>query len=222
MTYKEANGLPEGTYPEANGLPIGFDKRFTLTNERTYGLTNDLQDQGSNRPVPNTSRAVDKRFIVLSLAPIGLKQATEYVIRVHRHHGKTTGHKFSNAVIDAAGAIHGVGIAGRPVSRHLQAQGSLEVLRVASDGTPNVCSMIYGAMRLAARGMGYKPWQCVTYTLESELGASLLAAGWIRDGWTPGGTWSRDDRPRDDKHPLEAKGRWIAGPRPICAEEKTA
>lgn len=52
------------TYPTPNGLPIGFDNGFTLTNERTDGLTNDLQDQGSNRLVLNAPKPVDNRIPV--------------------------------------------------------------------------------------------------------------------------------------------------------------
>ncbi|MDM4761895.1 hypothetical protein QT381_02610 [Galbitalea sp. SE-J8] len=150
----------------------------------------------------------------LERAPIGLRDANAWVDRIHRHHGPTRGHKFSTSVIDDQGAVRGVGIAGRPVSRHLQAQGYIEVTRVATDGTPNACSMLYGGLRAAAITLGYKPWQVVTYTLASETGASLRAAGWVLDSTSAGGSWDRADRPRADEHPLEPKLRWIAGPRP--------
>jgi hypothetical protein len=152
--------------------------------------------------------------LALRLSPIGLRRANQWVDEVHRHHGPVTGHKFSVSVIDDVGELHGVGIAGRPKSRHLEAQGYLEVVRVATDGTHNACSMLYGSLRRAGIALGYLPWQIITYTLDSESGASLLASGWIRDGSTDGGSWDRSGRPRHDSHPLEAKGRWIAGPRP--------
>jgi hypothetical protein len=147
----------------------------------------------------------------LQLMPISLRQANEYVRDVHRHHPPTRGHKFSVAVIDDEGAIRGVGIAGRPVSRMLDAQGYLEVVRVATDGTHNACSMLYGSLRRAAIALGYPPERIITYTLSSESGGSLRASGWVVDGATSGGSWSRADRPRDDKHPTEAKTRWRAG-----------
>jgi hypothetical protein len=147
----------------------------------------------------------------LYLAPISLRAANQYVAEVHRHHGPVTGHKFSVAVIDAGGELHGVGIAGRPKSRMLQQQGYLEVVRVATDSTPNACSMVYGALRRAGMALGYPAHKIVTYTLESESGASLRASGWILDGTTSGGSWDRADRRRNDTHPLEPKNRWKAG-----------
>lgn len=147
----------------------------------------------------------------LTLSPISLSAANAYVRDVHRHHDPVTGHKFSVAVIDPDGIMHGVGIAGRPKSRILQDRGYIEVTRVATDGTPNACSMLYGALRRAALALGYPKQKIITYTLETESGASLRASGWIEDAVTAGGSWSRGNRPRDDHHPTEPKTRWVAG-----------
>lgn len=147
----------------------------------------------------------------IQLQPIGLRAANAYVKEVHRHHDPVTGHKFSVSIVDADGAIHGVGIAGRPKSRELEKQGYIEVVRVATDGVTNGCSMLYGSLRRAAIALGYDKAKIVTYTLLSESGASLRAAGWIEDGTTAGGSWSRDGRTRADHHPLEPKRRWRAG-----------
>lgn len=46
--------------------PTRFDNGFTLTNERTDGLTDDLQDQGSNRLVPDTPTPVENGVVRLS------------------------------------------------------------------------------------------------------------------------------------------------------------
>ncbi len=72
----------------------------------------------------------------------------------------------------------GVGICGRPVSRHMQDGGTVEVVRCcvvdgAPKGTP---SAIYGALWRAARALGWT--RMITYTLQSESGASLRGAGW--------------------------------------------
>lgn len=147
----------------------------------------------------------------LSLAPIGLREANAYIREVHRHHDPVTGHKFSVALRDEKGDIRGVGIAGRPTSRALQAQGFIEVVRVATDGTKNACSMIYGALRRAALALGYRPDQIVTYTLISEPGGSLRASGWVEDGVTSGGSWDRPSRARTDRAPIVPKRRWVAG-----------
>jgi len=146
----------------------------------------------------------------LYLRPIGLRGANAFVAAHHRHHGPTRGHKFSISVADAQGQIRGVVIAGRPVARRLDDGAHLEVLRVCTDGTPNVCSMLYGAVRRAAKAMGYRPEQIITYTLEGEEGASLRAAGWRLDGRTVGGSWDRPSRSRADSHPTEGKFRWHA------------
>lgn len=56
--------------------------------------------------------------MALTLVPLTLEEANEFVRQVHRHHRPTTGGKFA---IGCArdGEIVGVAIAGRPVARHL-------------------------------------------------------------------------------------------------------
>ena len=146
----------------------------------------------------------------LHLVPLHLAAASEYVRAHHRHHVPPVGHKFAIGVADNAGQLHGVVIAGRPVNRTLDTGTALEVYRVATDGTPNACSMLYGAARRAGVALGYPAQQIITYTLASEPGVSLHAAGWIRDGEVNGRTWSTPLRPRTDKHPTGDKVRWRA------------
>src|SRR5262249_26402395 len=118
------------------------------------------------------------------------------------------GHKFSLAVCDDDRVIHGVAIVGRPIARALDDGLTLEVTRVATDGTKNACSALYGACRRAAFALGFK--RIGTYILVSEPGTSLKAAGWKCLGEAGGGSWSVPSRPRVDKHPLQAKLRWEA------------
>lgn len=146
----------------------------------------------------------------LRVRPISLRAANAFVVSHHRHHGSTRGHKFSISVVDMCGAVRGVAIAGRPVARHLDDGSHLEVLRVCTDGTPNACSMLYASVRRAAKAMGYRPDQIITYTLESESGGSLRAAGWQLDGSSRGGSWDRPSRSRIDAHPTSGKLRWRA------------
>jgi hypothetical protein len=81
------------------------------------------------------------------------------------------------------GELVGVGIAGRPTSKEYDDRTTLEITRVCSDGTRNACSMLYGALARAAKALGY---ECViTYTREDEPGASLRAAGFVRDAVLP-------------------------------------
>lgn len=146
--------------------------------------------------------------MTIRLSPISLRAANAWISENHRHHGPVQGHKFSVSVVDDEGVVRGVGVAGRPVARYLDADGYIEVVRVATDGTKNACSMLYGALRRAAIAMGYPPEKIITYTLDSEDGGSLRASGWVVDGSTVGGSWHSEKRPRTDKHPTVPKTRW--------------
>jgi len=141
----------------------------------------------------------------LVAVPIGLAEANAFVMQVHRHHGRVVGHKFSIGAT-FGGQIVGVVIVGRPVARRLDDGMTLEVSRLATDGTRNACSFLYGASARAAFALGYK--RIGTYILSSENGASIRAAGWRLVGGTPGKSWSVPSRPRVDTHPLEPKLRF--------------
>lgn len=107
------------------------------------------------------------------------------------------------------GKVVGVAIAGRPVSRHLDDGWTLEVSRVATDGTKNACSFLYGAIKRCGKAMGYTRF--ITYTLPQEGGASLRGAGWVlMSEAAGGGSWDTPSsgRPRVDTHPLQMKFRW--------------
>ena len=142
----------------------------------------------------------------LVITPLPLDEANAFVARHHRHHGPVRGYKFALAVSIVDGPICGVAIVGRPVARVLDDGLTLEVTRVATDGTRNAASMLYGACRRAAFALGYR--RLVTYTLPSERGSSLRASGWRVIGEAGGGSWSCPSRPRVDKHPTQPKIRW--------------
>ena len=133
---------------------------------------------------------------------IGLDEANAFVALHHRHHKPVMGHLFS---IGAAAADHIVGIAiiGRPVARMRDDGVTAEITRLATDGTRNACSFLYGASARAAFALGFK--RIGTYILASEPGTSLTAAGWRQIGEVRGRTWSCPSRPRIDKHPTQAK-----------------
>lgn len=142
---------------------------------------------------------------MLELKPITVRAATRFVAEHHRHHDPPRGAKFCLAAW-RDGQLVGVAMIGRPVSRMLDNGTTAEVIRVATDGTRNACSFLYGASKRAAQAMGYR--KVLTYTLEDEGGASLRAVGWNRVGVTGGGSWSVPSRPRVDHHPLQSKIRW--------------
>jgi len=141
----------------------------------------------------------------LTVVPLALDEANAYVARHHRHSNPVVGHKFSLAAA-VGGEIVGVAIVGRPVARGLDDGWTLEVLRVCSTGERNVCSFLYGACWRAARALGYR--KVVTYTLKTESGSSLRAAGWSVLGEVNARSWHTPSRPRVDKHPLQERLRW--------------
>jgi len=143
----------------------------------------------------------------LVLVPMPLAEANAFVLQHHRHHKPVVGAKFCLGA-SRAEMIVGVAIIGRPVARRLDDGWTLEVNRLATDGTTNACSFLYGASWRAARALGYR--RLIPFTLPQEGGASLRAAGWRLVGSTPGRSWSVPSRPRVDKHPLQEKWRWEA------------
>lgn len=139
--------------------------------------------------VPRTVAAM-----TLTVRQCGVTVARVGVARLHRHHRPPLSALIAfEALVD--GWPIGWATVGRPVSRVLQEQGWVEVTRVATDGTPNACSILYGAAARWARKRGSR---ICTYTLATESGASLRASGWVETGRTRPGTrrWSRPGRPR--------------------------
>ena len=141
----------------------------------------------------------------LYVVPCDVRVANDFVSRHHRHHGPVQGAKFTAAVA-LGDDIVGVAVVGRPVARHLDDGFTVEITRVATDGTRNACSMLYGAAWRIARELGYR--RVVTYTLESESGASLRAAGYRLAEPVRGRSWSCPSRPRQDKTEIENRLRW--------------
>lgn len=141
----------------------------------------------------------------LQIVPITQREAFAFIERCHRHHRPPRGSVVQLAVAKGE-TIVGVAVVGRPVSCMLQDGFTLEVNRVATDGSRNACSMLYGAAWRAVKALGYR--RLVTYTLPEEGGASLRGAGFTLIGEAGGGSWSRKSRPRVDLHPLQIKFRW--------------
>lgn len=151
----------------------------------------------------------------LSIRPIILREANNYVAQHHRHNLPTNGHKWSLAVYDGD-RLCGVAIAGQPIARKLDDGLTIEIRRVCTDGTYNACTKLYGACCRVAREMGYN--RVITYTLASEPGTSLKASGFINEGLCGGVTWDMPSRPREEvqttlfgevrKYPDEKKIRW--------------
>jgi hypothetical protein len=124
----------------------------------------------------------------LSLSPVSLKEANDFVAVHHRHHGPLKLHKFSIGCRRPDGTLCGVAIVNHPVSRKLDDGLTLEVARLCTDGTHNACSLLYSTAWRAAKALGYR--RIVTYILVSESGASLRAAGWECAGEAGGLEWT--------------------------------
>jgi len=112
----------------------------------------------------------------MTIVPITLACAKQFIATHHRHNKPPTGWKFGIGLQDNGNLI-GVATAGRPVARAFDDGLTLEVNRTCTDGTPNANSMLYGAIWRAAKAMGYR--RCITYTQHDESGASLRAVGWV-------------------------------------------
>lgn len=135
------------------------------------------------RQLPAEPSRARGRGMTLILVPVPLAEAKAFVDVWHRHLGSPRGHKFSLGLIDDDEHLVAVAIVGRPVARGLDDGRTLEVNRLASDGTANACSKLYGAARRATCALGYQ--RLVTYTRSDESGASLRAAGWRRAAVLP-------------------------------------
>lgn len=149
----------------------------------------------------------------LLLRPITVRRSTAigFVADVHRRLPQVQGAMWGVSVLDQeSGVVVGVALVGHPSRAQTSpSEEHLRVLRVAvREGTPNACSMLYGACWRTARAMG-----CIrmdTHTHLDEPGTSLIAAGWICGGLTRGGEHSREGRPRKNAIDPNPKRRWWA------------
>jgi hypothetical protein len=136
----------------------------------------------------------------MKIVPLTLREANDFVERHHRHSARTSndGGKFAIGLA-VAGDLVGVVIVGRPVARLLQLPGTAEVLRLCvSDRAPrNSCSRLYGRAKRVWQLMGGD--RVVTYTLASESGASLRAAGFELEAAVPARAWDTPTRPREPR-----------------------
>lgn len=142
---------------------------------------------------------------MLKISPIHIKEAKEFIRQYHRHNIPPVGGKFAISCYDDE-RLCGVAICGRPVARYFDDGETLEIYRNCTDGTRNACSKLYGACCRIAREMGYK--KVITYTLESENGASLKASNFKWVGEAGGIAWTGKRKRNYYISPEEMKNRW--------------
>lgn len=127
--------------------------------------------------------------VSLQLVPITLTAARRFVFEYHRHNFPPQGWLFGVGVQNGGSGLAGVAVVSRPVARALQDGRTVEITRSATDGTKNANSKLYAALCRAAAALGYT--KAITYTLVSESGASLRAAGFtIEAGPLPVRSWA--------------------------------
>lgn len=147
----------------------------------------------------------------LSVREVPWATARAFVATHHRHCPPPAGWRFGAGIYNGADLV-GVATVGRPVARGIDAQRVVEVNRVcvrtdlAQGLSWNACSQLYGWAAREARRRGFD--KILTYTLASEPGTSLRAAGWVVEHHTRGRSWHTESRARRDKTPLVDKLRW--------------
>lgn len=140
-----------------------------------------------------------------------VKYARAWVQSVHRRIPALTGAMWCIGLWDGD-EMRGLAVVARPSARTQdvaarQRIGTVEVVRVAVvEGTPNGCSMLYGACARAGKAMGLDNMKTSIHL--DEPGTSLVAAGWIKDPEpTEGGEWSRPSRARAKA--LDSAPKWV-------------
>lgn len=115
--------------------------------------------------------------MTLHAVPMTLREACAFVASHHRHNKPPQGGLFAVGASDGERLV-GVAIVGRPVARALDKGETAEVVRccVADDAPKGACSFLYARCWQAAKALGWR--RLITYTLQSESGASLRGVGW--------------------------------------------
>ena len=172
----------------------------------------------------------------MRIIPISLKDANRFVIDNHRHHDHVQGHKFALGLavwelVEGClkNKLVGAAICGRVNGRVIDNGESKDINGLTLEATrtcvlpdtENGNSKLLGACARVAKELGYN--NIITYTLMSESGVSLKAAGWMLHAenvggknrhWNSSGTMIRTALIKDlfeerEKYPDEPKKRWI-------------
>lgn len=152
--------------------------------------------------------------MTLRLVPITLRTARRFIAEHHSHNLPPNGWLFGVGV-QADENLVAVGVAARCKAKALDRLEHVEIIRVATDCTPMVCSMAYGHLCSAAKHLGRT--RAYSYTLAGEPGTCLKAAGFELDTPTAGDVrgWAGHGRIRvdvdlfgDPRVPPGRKVRW--------------
>lgn len=147
----------------------------------------------------------------LQIHPIKQADAKAFVSKHHRHNKPPAGWRYGAGIWNYDTLV-GVIMVGRPVARKLDHNTIVEVNRLCIDPsldrelTKHACSQLYAWAAKQAKKRGFR--KVITYTLATEAGISLKAAGWQNEGSAGGGSWNSKSRPRKDTAPTMKKVRW--------------
>jgi hypothetical protein len=135
--------------------------------------------------------------VTVTIIPCMLGEAGEFITNFHRHNKAPQGAIFAIGASDGNSLV-GVAIVGRPVARLQQDGFTVEAVRVCvkPDAPKGTSSALYAACWRAAKALGWR--RLITYTLQTESGASLRGAGYTliaeRDANDPARWQSRPRR----------------------------
>lgn len=178
------------------------------------------------RRIPACDDGVFRLDFNLEVKPIERDEARAFVDRHHAHNKAPVSWRYGAGIWNGRQLI-GVVMVGRPVARMLDGSTIVEVNRlcirrdIARELAWNACSQLYGWAAREAKRRGFA--KIITYTLETEPGTTLKAAGWQPEARTKGGSWNRPSRGRLVVAPTCPKIRWsrILGT-PAAVELKAA
>lgn len=150
----------------------------------------------------------------LQVTRVEQARAKAFVRKHHRHCPPPAGWRFGAAISNGPGeaGVIGVVMVGRPVAKAFDPAKVVEVNRLCIDDTIaeglqwNACSLAYGWAAREAKRRGFN--RIITYTLASEPGTSLRAAGWVPESRVRGRSWNTPSRPRQDRMEIVDKIRW--------------
>jgi hypothetical protein len=155
----------------------------------------------------------------LKLRSISLREANRFLATVDDRQGPVRRHKFAIALEGQDGALQGVAIAGPPSNRSLDTGWRLEILLVATDGTPQAESTLYEAAVRAGASVGYRRADIHTYATAVEDEEALRAAGWV-SVTVPGSITNDPGHLDTDRDPSRSVTRWHAAA-PTTAGRRT-
>lgn len=154
----------------------------------------------------------------LQVRAIGFRDAAQFVGRHHSHSRPPLTWRFGFGIWNGR-CLMGVAMIGNPVARAFMGRNLVEVTRlcVRRDTEPMLrdgcCSKLYAAAARRAEQAGFD--RIITYTTILEDGASVRAAGWVREAEVPGRGWHSPRRPRSNgNNAFVAKVRWSRTLRP--------